>query len=341
MMVLRKNNLYWLAIGVPVLVMLFLVGLTQTQLFQNSPDKLSNLILLDFLLTVPILFLFLSRRTQIPKFIFLYFILAGIFIAGFILPADQQDLLSQVRSILIPLVEIGLFSMVAYKLYSINKSFKEQEGEEEMEFFEKLKMACSEVLPGKLSAVLATEIAVFYYLFAGKKKLPGEHDFTYFEKSGIKAVLLVFLGLLVMEVVIVHILAERWSTSLAWLLSIFGAYACLQIAAILRSLDKHLISIDFKGELLKLRYGFVNSVDIPFENIDRIEKSSKTLQSEKQMVSLSAFDMIDSHNIILHLKEEQTLNKFYGMKKDFKAIGFYIDEHKDFLEQLDSVREQA
>jgi len=327
-------------IGIPLLILGFLAILPRTQVFQNTPETLSIAILLDLLISIPIIYFLLIRKTAIPKITIIYVLLLDILLAGVILPAEHQSLLATIKIIAIPILEIGLVSMLIFKVRSLNTSFKQQQHREN-DFYDTLLIACKEVFPGRVGKILATEISVFYYLFAPNKASTIEkNEFTYFKKSGIKTVVGVFLFLVGIETFVVHLLVAKWHPNLACILTFLGGYTMLQIVAILRSMNKRLISINYTEKSLDLRYGFASQTSIPFKHIARIEKSRKSLSKEKKQVGLSVFDLIDTHNILIYLKEENVLQKIYGIEKKYTSIAVFIDDKDLFVEAIEQICSQ-
>lgn len=328
-------KLSYLKLSIPILIVLFLVILTRTIGFQQSPDELSIGVLLDLLVTIPVLFYFLIRNTQVPKITVCYTFLAGLLLASFIIPADEQQLLSKVKVIAIPIIEIGIVSMLLFKMSRLSKSLKKSSGDD---FYDKLLLACNEVFPNRVGKILATEIAVFYYLFYSKKKdINSELEFTYSEKSGIKSIVVVFLFLISIETIVVHLLVSKWNVTVSWILSLLGLYTIIQVLAILRSMNKRLITIDYEAESLNLRYGFGSQTLISFDSIRSIEKSTKAFANEKSHVCLSLFDLLDSNNIVIHLNDENKLQKIYGMEKKYRSISLFIDESDLFVETIEEI----
>ncbi|MEM6632038.1 MAG: hypothetical protein AAF694_20345, partial [Bacteroidota bacterium] len=117
-------TLQTLQFGVPLVILLFLALLPSTIAFQRAPSEISLGILLDLLISIPLVYSVLGRKTTIPSFTVLYVLLIGIVAAGFILPADQQYVLSRAKVMLIPMVEMGILSVLVYKIISLKKSFK-------------------------------------------------------------------------------------------------------------------------------------------------------------------------------------------------------------------------
>ena len=316
------------------LMFCFLTLLPSSQAFQTAPDNLSIAILADLLITIPVLYLFFIRKTKLPKFTVVYVFLIGILLAGIILPTAHQAILTKVKLIAIPLLEIGLFSFLIYRVISLKKTFKNKKSNEN-DFYDNLLFACQETFPGRVGKVLATEISVIYYLFSSRKNPSiDEHDFTYFKKSGIKAVVGVFLFLLLIETFIVHLVVAKWSVSVAWILTILGLYTGLQVLSILRSMDKRLISINYEGQQLNLRYGFGAQTTIPFHCIKSIEQNKKSLPDDNSIIRFSVFDILDPHNVIIHLNKERTLHKIYGFEKKYQSLAIYVDDAALFVNKV-------
>jgi hypothetical protein len=331
---ISRINLRYLQFGLPILIVLFLLVIPRTNSFQSSPEELSKGILLDFLITIPVLFYFLIRKTNIPKITIIYSFIGGLAMASLVIPTDYHQLLTKVKYISIPLIEIGIVSMLIYKISRLGKSLNKTTG---ADFYDRLLQACHEVFPNRVGNILATEIAVIYYLFAPKnKKAKTDLEFTYYKKSGIKLTLSTFLFLISIETMVVHLLVSEWDLTLAWVLSIIGIYTMMQVFAIMRSMNKRLIKIDYESKILKLRYGFGSQTIIPFHSMSSIEKSQKTFNS-KSHICLSLFDILDSNNIIIYLNEENKLQKIYGIEKKYKSISIFVDNKNEFVNRIEQI----
>ena len=333
----KDIKLKYLQLVLPIAIVVFLALIPVTIAFQNAPEEISLGILLDLLITIPILFYFIIRKTQIPKISLIYVLIAGLILASLIIPTDYHQLLIKVKFILIPLLEIGILSILVYKISLLNKSLKKNHGDD---FYDKLLISCSEVFPNRIGKILATEIAVFYYLFVPQdKEHPSDVEFTYFKKSGIKTILAVFLFLVVVETIVVHFLLAKWNLTVAWILSFLGVYAMIQVLSVMRSMNKRLITIDYETEFLKLRYGFGCQTLISFDEISCIEKTQKINDKTKAHVNLSLFDLLDSKNIVIHLNTENKLQKIYGIEKKYKSISIFVDEKDDFANRIEQIIE--
>ena len=70
------------------------------------------------------------------------------------------------------------------------------------------------------------------------------------------------------------------------------------------------------------------------EDIDRIEISSTSNNSE--LMKLSAFKGVESHNIILHFKSPQTISKVFGIQKEYSSLGVFVDESSRFVKTIEA-----
>ncbi|MEQ8573787.1 MAG: hypothetical protein RIB63_06985, partial [Fulvivirga sp.] len=75
---------------------------------------------------------------------------------------------------------------------------------------------------------------------------------------------------------------------------------------------------------------------IPFNDIKNIEISGRDLDKGNLEKKLSLLGELESHNVILHLKNEHQLVGLYGMKSKFKTIGLYIDKPQEFKQKLEA-----
>ncbi len=261
--------------------------------------------------------------------------MASLIAAGFIIPAKDQALLNQLKVIAIPVVELGLMAFLIFKTRKVIQRFKATPKVERPDFFDAVSIACAESFPGRAGKFLAFEISVFYYLFRkNPNPLTQQDSYTYFKKNGIKMVIGVFIGLIITETVVMHLLIHRWNVLVAWVLTFLSIYTCLQIIAILRSLDHRLISIDNLNQKLHLRYGFVNYTTIDLRDIQSIALDRKSLPIDNSVIPFSPFDLLDNHNIIIQLKKEHTLNRIYGFQKKYTNIAIYVDDKERFVEEV-------
>lgn len=327
-------NSNFIVFGIPLLIILSSVFLAQSELYLAQPRELSWGITLDLILTAPLVYLLLIRKKKIPKTTAAPVFVLGIVIASLVLPKDQQFLLSEVKQWVLPLVEMTVFFLVVYKVRKAIEEYKIQKSSTP-DFFSALKKASAEVLPAKASTVFATEIAVVYYsFFSWKKRKLASNEFSYHKESGTPAILGAFLFIVLIEAFAMHLLLERWNGIVAWVLTILSLYSGLQLLGIVRSLSKRPIVVEENS--LQLRYGIMSETTIQFENIVSVELFTKELEEDSEIKKLTPLGGLEGHNVLIRLKEKETLSGFYGLKKEYDALAFHVDDKVGFVERLES-----
>ena len=277
----------------------------------------------------------LIRKTKIPKTTVVPFLILGIVTCYMVLPTENQQYVNLFKIWVLPIIEL---SVVSYVIYNIRKAVQSYQKKKEasFDFFTTLKNTCYEILPKRLVIPVVTEIAVFYYgFFYWRKRAIKKNEFSYHKESGSITILVALLLIIAVETVTLHTILAKWSSVAAWMLTSLSIYSGLQIFGFLKSIFKRPIMIE--NNKLFLRYGIMNEATIDIHDIDRIEVSSKDLELENETPKLSILGALESHNIILHLKEENTLVGLYGIERKFKRLALFIDNTTEFKNQLNTI----
>lgn len=329
--VLQRNRTAFLLL-LPLAFVIFLVWISRTPYFLSQSAELSWALTFDLVITVPVVYFLLIRKKAIPNITVVPVFIAEVILASYIVPNDQQELLQIVKTWILPLIEVGVLSYVAYRVRQTVRSFK-NESEAEPDFFTAIKNASQEIVPANLSAVFATEIAVFYYgFFSWKKRVLAKNEFSYHKNNSAGTLLGVLFFVILIETFVVHILLQNWNSTVAWTLTILSMYAAIQLFAIIKSFSRRPIVI--KDHSLVLRYGLFAETEIPFEKIASFESSSKSMEFDGTTRHLSPLKEADSYNMILTLHEEHRLNGFYGIGRRFQTIAFHVDEKDAFVNAM-------
>lgn len=320
-------------LGIPLLVMGAMILLVQSSLFLSNPSYLSIGITIDLVLTVPFLYLLLIRKRDIPKTTVVPLLIVGIVVASFILPKENQFLLSQIKYWVLPIVEIGVLGFTFFKIRQSIQLYKKEKSQS-VDFFTALKQFAPQIVPKKISPFFVSEIAVIYYgFFAWKTKEFKENEFSYHLKSGSTALFMAFIFIILIETVAIHLLLHAYYPIVAWILLFLSLYTVIQVFGIMRSLRHRPIIV--AEDALKLRYGMFGETTIPFDQIEKVEILRRSLKdNEKEIIRLSLLKDFEKPNILLQVKEERTVEKLYGLKENYKTIAFYLDEKEAFLEML-------
>ena len=319
---------YLFVFGLPILLTGSLVLLSGSPLFTRQPEALSLGITLDLLLTVPLLYFLLIRKTSIPNTTVIPVLLLGVLVGSAILPADSQHYLDVFKTWGLPVVEAGVLFYVLFRLRQGIRRLRIRSGSTP-DFFTALKGTCEEFLPKGLVIPVVTEIAVFYYGFVSwrPRKLQ-ENEFSYHKDSGTIPLLAAIIFIVAIETVVFHTLLLKWSATAAWILTAVSIYSGIQLFGFLKSMLKRPISIE--GDRLLLRYGIMAETDIEIRNIASVEISSSDLEFTDQTRKLSFLGSLESHNLIIRLKEENQLTGLYGRTRKFRNLALYMDDKTRF-----------
>lgn len=328
---IQKNLIIF---GIPLLIIGLMVLIVKSSMFINSPNELSIGITFDLLLTVPLVYFLLIRKTKIPKTTVVPFLVLGIAICTLILPSENQYYLNLFKTWIFPIVELSILSFVIYnvrkgiKRYKLNKT-------ESFDFFTTLKNTCYEILPKGIVIPVVTEIAVFYYGFLyWKKRELKENEFSYHKDSGTITLLIAIIFIVAIETVVFHILLAKWNSIAAWVLTFLSIYSGIQIFGFLKSMLKRPISIE--SDRLYLRYGIMTETTIDLKDIDIVEISSKDIETNKEIRKLSFLGELEGHNIIIRLKKENELIGLYGIKRKYRNLALYVDDKIEFKNRINS-----
>ncbi len=323
--------------GIPFGLLAVLILLMKSSL-SNGNNAFNIGITIDLLLTVPLVYYLLIRKSEIPKTTVIPLMTIGLLIGSYILPLESQTYLLIFKTWALPVIKVSILAFFIHKVCLVIKKYKTLK-ESTPDFFNKLKSICSEILPKKLVLPFATEVAIFYYGFINWKKIKiNNNEFTYHKNSGTPALLGAFILIMGIEIFALHFLLAKWSLLLAWILTALSIYTSIQIFGFAKSLTKRPISIN--KESLTLKYGVLSEAEIHFSDIDKVELSTKSLEKSKLTKTLSPLGELESHNIIIHLNKENELVGLYGKKKKFIILGLHIDEPTEFSKRMKNALQQ-
>ena len=298
-----------------------------------ASDTLTLAISADLLLTVPLVYFLLIRKSKIPKTTVVPVMLLGLLVGYSFLPAEHQEYLDLFKTWGLPLIEILVVTYVMIHVRKAILSYKKLKNTTP-DFYDTLKEVCRNMLPSKLAVAVATEIAVFYYGFvAWKKRKAGNDEFTYHKNSGSLSILGGILMIIGAETIAFHFLLAKWSSVAAWILTGLSLYTALQLFGFARALSKRPIVLE--PGMLHLRYGILNETALALNNIEKIEVSSRELGSGREVRKLSFLGELEAHNIIIYLKNENTLTGLYGISRKYKVLGLHLDAPHEFKEKVD------
>lgn len=328
---LNRNLLYF---GIPFGLLSVLFLLMRSAFFMKH-DHMGLILSLDLLVTVPFLYFLLIRKSTIPKTTVVPMMVAGLLIGLYALPIHQQYYLNLFKSWALPVIEIFITGFIIFEVRRAIKQYQTLKNTQP-DFYDALKNVCQDMLPKRLVLPFANEVAVFYYGFVRwKTRNLDKGEFSYHQKSGAQVLYGSFIFLIAIETVAVHLLLDTWSPLAAWILTILSLYSMVQILGFAKSLSQRPISI--QDDTLMLRYGILSEAQIPFADIATVILSKKKLDDNDDLAkTLSPLGEMESHNVVISLKRENTLIGLYGFKKQFKTIALYVDEPAAFKAAIEN-----
>lgn len=330
---IQKNILIF---SVPLLIIASMTLIACSTLYNKAPNHFALGITIDLLLTSPLLYFLLIRKTTIPKTTIIPFMILGVVISSVIIPTENQYYLSLFKTWILPLIELFVLAFITYNVIKTIRQYKLNKSESSSDFFNILKSTCYNILPNVAIIPFVTEISVFYYGFVyWKKRKLKANEFSYHKDSGTIGLLIGIFLLIVVETITLHFLLAKWSSIAAWVLTSLSIYTGIQVFGFSKSILKRpIIILDHK---LYLRFGIMNETVININDIEALELSSTDIELDKETRKLSFLGNLDSHNIILHLKNENTLTGLYGIKKTYKILAFHVDKKQEFKNRIDEI----
>lgn len=301
---------------------LYFVSLTSA--FLNAPEVFESAIVIDVAVIIPLLYFLLIRKRNISNLTVIPVFIGGIVLASILLPKENQTLLSIIKTWIIPVVEIGVVTFIFLKVWRIVHHYRTTK-QVVPDFFTAFKSAAAEVLPKQIANVLAMEIAVIYYgFFHWKKKERAVNEFSYHKNTGTKTLLYGMIIVIAAETIGFHFMLSSWSATAAWIATGISIYSAFQVFGIARSLPKRPITIEKNA--LHLNYGIMNETTIPIDCIANLEFSKRELEFDKEIRRFSPFGLSEGHNIILTVTKPCTIHGFYGIKKEFTTLAFFVND---------------
>jgi hypothetical protein len=220
---------------------------------------------LDVAVTVPALyFLLIVRGGVMPLISLLPVCLLGMLRATYLAPGTGSA-----RPAAAAGVELALAALIVGR---VRRGLKARGQADDV--LERMEAAALETVRSRrLAAVLASELAVFYYAFAAWRRAPhvptGARAFSVHEQSGVAALFGVLAGVSVMEAALVHLIVMRWSTPAAWILTALSSYGAVWLIAMARAFVLRPVLVE-GGELV-VRGGMMWTVRVPLRAIAAIE----------------------------------------------------------------------
>jgi len=320
-----------LKIGFLISIVVCAFFVTQSSLIVTYP-YIGTAITIDMLFTLPIAYFIFIRQTAIPNYSVLLVFGASAATASFLLPANDKELFNAVALYGVPVVELGAFAFVGWRIFRARRSYM-AESLPGRDLFERSRAAFTKELhPAFAACVMAFELSAIVYAFFKWRSNNGERSFTYHKKNGSTLLLGLFLFLLGAETAGIHVLIAQWNVTVAWVLTAASIYVAFQIFAHLKAL--RLRPISFTENELLFRCGLVGDAAIDLSSITKVDVIATTPPDADNSMTIRPLGAFSQPNIQIYLSEAQTFSGFYGIEKQFDLLSFYVDEPTEFVETV-------
>lgn len=334
MTVSRTKKPNWaIALGIPLLIFLACFIITLTAKFKTNSILLSNAILIDTLLVAPLIYFLAIRKTKISALTVTRIFVAGLIVCGLILNAQSNVFLQTVKTWISPVFEATVLFFIGRKFHVAGKKAKAANAGKP-DFLMHCRAVMFQVFGNeKLSAIIASEIAVMYYVFFSSKDktIDYEKKFTVYKENGISMVLWIILFIFLIETTGVHFLLRLWFTTTAWIITALSVYTCFQLFAHIKAVKARPIIIS--KETLEIHNGLAGDAYIALDNIEKFELSKKVPMG-RNPVKIALLKGMENHNVVVYLKKPIQVTKIFGLKKTTDTVLFYVDQSTKFSTAL-------
>ncbi len=279
---------------------------------------------LDVAVTVPALYFFLVIRGGLqPLISLLPIFLLGLLRATYLAP-PITPLIAWARPAVAASAEFAVVALIAFRL---RRGFRAAEADTDT--LSRIATAAREIVPSKqVAAILAGEIAIFYYAFASWRQRPDAPEssraFSIHQQSGVADLFTVLAGVSLIETVLVHLVVMRWSVAAAWALSALSIYGMVWLVAMARSFVLRPVLVK-DGELIA-RSGILWTLRIPLADIASVESGDTTYAMKLPPAS--------QPNVVLRLAQPVTAFGIYGMTRRVSSLALAIDDQTAFVRAI-------
>lgn len=320
---------------------LFALGLCAAELWATAALRVSthaDLIALaitsDLILGIPLLYAVLVMRPyRLPPITIVPVFVAAIFVAGWIVPASHQGYLEAVRRLL-PLVELAVLALALLRARAFVGAVRAA-CQDELYVTDALEHAARQTFGGARFVALATVelsligFALFGWFARYQLRRQGARAFSYHRTSIYPALFVVLMVVLVLETVALHLIVERWSLAVAWVLTALSVYSALWLIGDFHAMRLHPIVLD--GTRLHLRQGLRWRAVVP---LDAIAEIRGPVRAKKKSDGYLSFALAGDPQLVLVFKQPVTLDGLFGMQRQVTQVGLWLDDPAGFRAAL-------
>jgi hypothetical protein len=328
----KKPN-WTIALGIPFLIFLSCLLITFSSKFTANNELLSNGILLDLLITAPLIYFLAIRKSNVSKLTVIRVFIIALLFAGIILRSHANPVLQIIKTWISPVIEAFVIFIICKKFYVANNNAKAKNNNK-VDFLLHSRSIMFEILGNEKAAnIVSSEIAVIYYSFFSvkDKSIDYKTKFTSYKENGLLIVLGAILSIFVIETIGVHFLLSLWNNTVAWILTALSFYTCVQLFGHIRALKARPIIINSTS--FEVHNGLAGDAFIQLDNIEKIELSNKN-SIGRESIKISLLKGLENHNIVVYFKNPIEVTKIFGIKKQTDTVLFFVDKPKEFINAI-------
>ena len=324
---LRSRTFQVLFLAVAASIWLTATALASRLPTLDRPDTLAFGLLADLVIVVPAAYYILVVRPRgWPTITVAPAVVLGLIAADVLLPAEHEGLLRAARLAVIPL-ELGLLVWLGYHARRRIQQFRTTTADP----FDVIRQTIGERFgDGRIARIVTTETAVLLFALAswrlGQPRAHRQHVLTSHERSGHGGVVVALLLILVVEGVAVHLMLDRWSSGMAWIVSLLTLYSALWLVADYRATLLRPLVVDDEG--LHIRAGLRWDGRVPHALVARA-----TLQAQEGEGML-ALAFLVRPNVWISFVDPVVLQGPYGLNRTATGISLYVDDAQRLLHLL-------
>ncbi|HZS37197.1 MAG TPA: hypothetical protein VFF06_10230 [Polyangia bacterium] len=186
---------------------------------------------------------------------------------------------------------------------------------------------------GWLFELIASELTVVRYAFAGGRAPAGGRTFTYHRRAQWRGLAAVFGFLILVETGAMHLVIARWSPAAAWIATALGVYSIVWLVGDWRALAAHPLALD--GTTLRADIGLRWRVTIPLALVEDVTSPSGDERADPDYLNLGP-DRAPS--LVVRLRAPIEARGLFGRKRLARRLGLPADAPSELAAALESSR---
>ncbi|TGE19284.1 hypothetical protein [Hymenobacter elongatus] len=325
----RKPLLAFVALTLLVILTERLI--TQLQQFASTP-ALSLAVTIDLVVGIPgLYYLFIVRKYRISPLTLTGVFALAVLVAAWVLPPGHQYYLAWVQQAWM-LAEPLLALLVLYRLRRFVGAYRQarqQQQNLELALEAGFRAVFGNPMRIAVSEIMLLRYGLFFWL--RNTEVSTGQRFTLHRDSACVAILATLLLTSVVEMLAVHFLVVRWSTTAAGVVLFLGVYSFVFLVGHLAALVQRAVLLE--DDLLRIRVGLVWSFSVPLAAIGTGQLLHDSAVLPTGTLNL-AKTLVTPPNILLTCPEPIEATGIYGLRKKTYLLALYVDNPQDFLQNL-------